>query len=313
MTGEEFENSLQALLEDRVSGSRHLALRAAGLLNDSLAMEDLPRAGLIKLLRNACRRLERAHTSLRSVVALCDDVMLIIDTGLPEERLRRTLTETLHRWGELYESRVLRQILSHVAPLMLQCNTIVSHSQSSTVFAVLAGLVERSPDLKVIQSVSAPNDEGKIMAAKLAELGIAVELIADAGLAEAAGRADTVLVGADVVCTEGVVNKLGTLPLALGARHFRTPIHAVFDTSKLLKPGEPVTIEEHDPTELAALNTEGIGIRNVYFEITPLALFDRLVTEDGAYEPAQMLHIIEGLAQPKAEEAEPDQAPPIGI
>lgn len=313
MTGEEFEGSLKSLLEDRLSGSRQVALNAAGLLGESLDIEGISRAELIKLLRNACRRLERAHPSLRSVVALCDDVMLIIDTGLPEERLRRTLAETLHRWGELYESRVLRQILSHVSPHLLQCNTIVSHSQSSTVFAVLAGLAERSPGLKVIQSISAPNDEGKIMAAKLAEAGVAVELIADAGLAEAVGRADAVLVGADVVCSEGVVNKLGTLSLALGARHFGKPLHALFDSSKLLKPGEPVTIEEQDPAELTALKADDISVRNVYFEITPLELFDRLVTEDGAYEPQQMLQVIEDLAGPKEEESKPEDAPPIGI
>jgi translation initiation factor 2B subunit (eIF-2B alpha/beta/delta family) len=294
---EAFEDKLHELLEDNRSGSRLIALRAAALMEEAAADPVFRRTELIKLLKDTCRSLERIHGSMRIVSALCDDVVLILDTAPPEEELRRKLAELFNRWNDLYRNRVMTRLLANALPLLRGCSSFISHSHSSTVLAVLGELAKESPGLKAIQTISAPNNEGLVMARLLAEAGIEVELIADAGLAGAIERADAALLGADVVGLDGVVNKIGTLGLTLAARQYGKPAFVAFDTGKLLQPGREVDIKERNPSELATPDHERIRVRNVYFERTPLELFTRFVTEEGDYDHEQIRMVIENLKE----------------
>ncbi|HUX06248.1 MAG TPA: hypothetical protein VMX35_02950 [Acidobacteriota bacterium] len=292
---EAFEDRLHELLEDNLSGSRLIAIRSAALMEEAAANPEFSRTALIKLLKDACRSLERIHGSMRVVTSLCDDVVLVLDTAPPEDKLRRKLEELFNRWNDLYRDRVERRLLSNAVPLLAECGVLVSHSHSSTVLMVLQGLAEKRPGLRVIQSISSPNNEGLLMAQMITEAGIEVELIADAGLLEAVSKAEAVVVGADVVGLDGVINKTGTYGLALAAQKFGKPIYAVFDTNKLLPPGKSVRIEERDPAELASPENERIRVRNVYFESTPLDLFTSFVTDEGVFDPDQMRMVIENI------------------
>ncbi len=292
---EAFENRLHELLEDNLSGSRLIAIRSAALMEEAAANTVFSRTALIKLLKDACRSLERIHGSMRVVTSLCDDVVLILDTAPPEEELRRKLEELFNRWNDLYRDRIGRRLLANALPLLENYRVLISHSHSSTVLAVLTELAQKKQDLRVIQSISSPNNEGLVMARMMADAGIDVDLIADTGLIEAVSKADAVVIGADVVGLDGVVNKSGTHGLALAAQRFGKPAYVVFDTNKLLPPGKAVQIGERDPAELANISHEKIRVRNVYFETTPLDLFTQFVTDEGVFDPEQITMVIENL------------------
>lgn len=292
---EEFERQLKKVLGDNQSGSRALALNVATLFEEAAKQKQLHGGKLRQLVRNACRRLVGTHSTMRALRALCDDVILILDTTRKDEDLSARLLRTLSSWDGLYTGRILMQIVSYAYPVLVSAKAIVSHSCSMTVLEVLSGLLKRNKDLEVVQTVSEPAREGLEMAASIAKKGAKVRLIADAGLATAAKIADVVIVGADSVGIEGVVNKLGTMALAAAARYFRTPIYSVFDSAKLVPPGTKTDIVEKNPLEVADISHDNIKVYNVYFDCTPLELFTGLITENGLYKPEEMRRFILGM------------------
>lgn len=65
---------------------------------------------------------------------------------------------------------------------------------------------------------------------------MAATLLDDAAARAAIADADLVLVGADMLMSRGLVNKVGTYPMALAAQH-GTPLYAVCGSEKFLPPG----------------------------------------------------------------------------
>ncbi len=84
---------------------------------------------------------------------------------------------------------------------------------------------------------------------------------------------DLVLVGADTITREYLVNKIGTRVIALLARESARPFYAVCDTTKFINADcwrRPVQ--------------DGVS---VLFEPTPLAHFTGIITEDGVFLPEE--------------------------
>ncbi len=142
--------------------------------------------------------------------------------------------------------------------------TVVTHSASATVERALDAIADRVEG--VLCGVSLPGGEGRPLARRLSRRGFAAEVIPDAALPGACGRADLALVGADAVTDQGVVNKAGTLGLALGAAEAGIGCYAIASTHKYL----PAWCL---PLELSP------------FEVTPLRLFDAVLSERGPRRP----------------------------
>lgn len=106
----------------------------------------------------------------------------------------------------------------------------------------------------------------------------------------ASGRVRAVVVGCDRVAKNGdTANKLGTLNLAVLARHFGVPFYVAMPRSSLdlaCPTGAHIPIEERDPKEVAALDAPiyASGVVNVWnpaFDVTPAALVTAWVSERG--------------------------------
>uniref|UniRef100_A0A383WBQ4 Nudix hydrolase domain-containing protein n=1 Tax=Tetradesmus obliquus TaxID=3088 RepID=A0A383WBQ4_TETOB len=99
------------------------------------------------------------------------------------------------------------------------------HSSSSS--------VSKGPGLSVIVCESRPLCEGVSMARRLAAAGLNVTLITDAQAGVFVEQADVVLLGADAVTPDGVVNKVGSRLLALAAKAAGVPVVAVTECLKV--------------------------------------------------------------------------------
>jgi translation initiation factor eIF-2B subunit delta len=282
---EEFDKRLRDLLEDNVSGSRIITARTASLFRSFISDSGNSRSEIINRLRTACRRLEKKHADLAAVRSFCDSVVLILDAAPPRDKLVDRLGRLLDEWNELHAERLGLQIASHVYPLVREARQILTHSHSSTVFNVFRHVSEKVSGLSVIQTVSWPVKEGVNMAKMLADLGVKVRLISDAGIATAVRECDLVLVGADSVSHEHVTNKQGTRGLALACRDADVPIYCLTDSTKLVGGNDEAEITRRNPDELAKLEHKKIVIENVYFDRTPLELFTGIVTEKGIFDP----------------------------
>jgi translation initiation factor eIF-2B subunit delta len=115
----------------------------------------------------------------------------------------------------------LRQHALHVAEsalaLISDGITIVTLSYSTTVHHALRHAQRAGRRFRVVCGESRPILEGRQTAAILAEYGIPTQLAIDAELPAHIAQAQLVLVGADMLSTQGLVNKVGTYGMALTA------------------------------------------------------------------------------------------------
>jgi translation initiation factor 2B subunit (eIF-2B alpha/beta/delta family) len=143
---------------------------------------------------------------------------------------------------------------------------------------------------EVVCSESRPMNEGVVLARALAECGVSVDLVVDAGLFGWLDRADSVLVGADAVMATGVVNKLGTRPLLEAARRLNVPTYVLADSTKWLPPrlGEFWRVRAESPTEITRLRHPDLTVDNRYFDVSPLSLLTGVIWDEGVGRPSSI-------------------------
>jgi methylthioribose-1-phosphate isomerase len=142
----------------------------------------------------------------------------------------------------------------------------------------------------------------RLTAHTLAEFGEHVTLITD-GMGAAAlapgstlGRIDALVTAADRVSLDGsVVNKVGTLGLAVAATAFEVPFYALVQAPDAGAPtASDIVVEERDPAEvlhtLGRRTASGIVTEAWYpaFDVTPPRFVTRIVTDRGAFEPGRV-------------------------
>ncbi len=83
------------------------------------------------------------------------------------------------------------------------------------------------------------------MAKELLKCGIKVDMITDAMAGIFVPKADAVIIGADVVLNNlNVINKTGSLALALLCKHYKKPYYVLAGKSKFVNKKRHETIEE---------------------------------------------------------------------
>lgn len=171
---------------------------------------------------------------------------------------------------------------TRAATLISDGDAVLTHSFSSTVLGALRRAAAQGKRVRVIVTESRPVNEGVALARELARVGIPARLIVDAAAASWVRESHLVLVGADAISPEGVVNKIGTAALALAARHSGVPVYAVATADKFVPSGYRLPPEPaRDPHEVLAGDLPGVTVANYYFEVTPLELLTGVITEAG--------------------------------
>jgi ribose 1,5-bisphosphate isomerase len=153
----------------------------------------------------------------------------------------------------------------------------VTHSASATVREALL----HTPPKRVLCTVSEPIGEGRAFADGLRSEGLDVELLDDADGPKAVRDATILLVGADTVFADGTLcNKIGTTALAASASLNEVPTVVAAEIVKLA------------PMEAAEAPDPGPAEREL-FELTPPELLTVIVTEEGAFAPAEIVHLVD--------------------
>jgi methylthioribose-1-phosphate isomerase len=125
----------------------------------------------------------------------------------------------------------------------------------------------------------------RLTAWELEALGIPHAVIADSAAAHlmSRGEVDCVVTGADRIAANGdAANKIGTYGLAVAAAHHGLPLYIVAPTSTIdlaTATGAEIPIEQRDATELGTR----FAASNPAFDVTPAALIDAIVTEEGVH------------------------------
>jgi translation initiation factor 2B subunit (eIF-2B alpha/beta/delta family) len=165
---------------------------------------------------------------------------------------------------------------------------IATLSHSGAVLAALRKLQADGREPHVVLAEGRPGNEGRAMAAALAESGIATLFVVDAALPLLLSQASELWLGADAVTEFGVLNKIGSYAAALAAREHGVPVHAIASRRKFLPAATPaLAIAEHAPAEVWDAPPALVRPRNFYYEIVPLTLLQGVVVEDDVIGPAE--------------------------
>lgn len=291
----EISRAVGEIERDREHGASWLARRSAEILASASepSREAWGRSASLHLqvIQIAARSLARIRPSMAVIantVAKVAEAAFTLPQDADETECEACLAE-IHRQAVAVAaswSSAAGAILEYARPLL--GSTLYTHSRSGTVeYAIMKLAEERGPDaVTVIASQSHPGDEGIGLATTLAESGLHVLLVADAACGFFIGDADAVIVGADTVTAmAGVVNKVGTLPLALAAHEKHVPVYVCCEALKIAASFASPTFEEMDAGELMPAPAPGVTVRNVYFDLTPYKLITKLITEEGVLTP----------------------------
>jgi methylthioribose-1-phosphate isomerase len=137
---------------------------------------------------------------------------------------------------------------------------------------------------------------------ELHKAGVEVTLICDnmAAVAMKNGWINACFVGCDRVAANGdAANKIGTLGVAILAKHYNIPFYVLGPTSTLdlnCKTGDDIEIELRDQQEIKSYLFERptaldeIKCYNPSFDVTDHSLITAIVTEKGIFRPPYDFH-----------------------
>jgi len=164
-----------------------------------------------------------------------------------------------------------------------------------TALGVVRAAWDQGKQIKVIATETRPKLQGaRLTAYELKRDGIPVTLITDSmvGYVMSKRLVNKVVVGADRVVRDAVINKIGTYNIAVLAHEHGIPFYvaAPVSTMDLSHSSGDVVIEERNPEEVTHLRSEriapkGIGVMNPAFDVTPTKYVSAIITETGVFSP----------------------------
>jgi len=191
------------------------------------------------------------------------------------------------------------------AELLADGDTVLTHCNAGglatsgigTALAVVYAAVEAGKRIRVLADETRPLFQGaRLTAWELSRAGIPVSVICDGAAPYLLGRENVraVIVGADRIAANGdFANKIGTLGVALGARHHGIPFYVAAPSSTLdlsTPSGDAIPIEEREAREVSApfgepVVPDGVRVMNPAFDVTPAALVTAFILEKGVVRP----------------------------
>lgn len=211
------------------------------------------------------------------------------------------LKEALAMYNEDIDTNLA--IGRHGAEIIEDGDTILTHCNAGalacvdygTALGVIRSAFHQGKDINVICDETRPRGQGaRLSVWEMQQENIPVKLIPDvaSGYLMSQYKINKVVIGADRIAKGGVVNKIGSLMVALAAKHFHVPFYVaaplstfdknafVFDTEIEQRDGDEVRY--YGGCRICPKETEVI---NPAFDIVPKELITGIITEKGIIDP----------------------------
>jgi methylthioribose-1-phosphate isomerase len=187
----------------------------------------------------------------------------------------------------------------HGATLICDGDTVLTHCNAGalatveygTALGVLRAAWEQQKKIKVVATETRPLLQGaRLTVYELQREGIPVTLITDnmVGCVMYKHLVNKVVVGADRIVQDAVINKIGTYSVALLAKQHGIPFYvaAPQSTFDFTRKSADVVIEERNPDEVTHVGMqriapEGVKVLNPAFDITPFEYVTAIICESG--------------------------------
>ncbi len=186
------------------------------------------------------------------------------------------------------------RLIEHGDTVLTHCNAgSLATVDYGTALGVIRAAWEDRKEIKVIATETRPFLQGaRLTTYELLRDGIPVTLITDnmVGYVMAKSLVDKVIVGADRVVKNAVINKIGTYTIAVLAHEHCIPFYvaAPKSTFDLNRFAEDVVVEERSTEEVVEFGgvqtaPRGVSAFNPAFDVTPLKYVTAIICEEGVF------------------------------
>jgi len=297
-----------AIKEMKLRGAPLIGVAAAyGLALTAFHSKAEKREDLMKELDVSAEVLRKTRPTAVNLFWAIDRVMKMAQETLgTKEALAEAVVAEAQRMAD-EDVMVNRKMGKYGSKLIEDGDVVLTHCNAGslatvdygTALGVVRGAIEEGKNVKVIACETRPRLQGaRLTCYELMRDGIPVTLIADTmvGYVMSKGLVDKVVVGADRIVRDAVLNKIGTYNVAVLAFEHGIPFYvaAPMSTMDQSSTSEDAIIEERSPNEVTNVRSEriapeGVKVLNPAFDITPLEYVDAVITEEGILTPEVIL------------------------
>jgi len=295
---ETLEDAWKAISTLAVRGAPAIGIAAAYALAQSMLSPEHASAGFSERLRANGDYLKSARPTAVNLAWAVDRLLDAFarsgDPACLEREARRIHAEDLQACAAI--GRHGAALIGEDRGVLTHCNAgSLAVSRLGTATAPMYLQHARGVSFRVYANETRPLYQGaRLTAWELAQAGIDVTLICDnmAATTMAGGAIDLAIVGTDRVAANGdVVNKIGTLNVAILCHHFGIPFYVACPASTFdaaTPTGADVTIEQRPAGEVRGEHAADVPVHNPAFDVTPAALVTGIITERGVFAPADL-------------------------
>jgi methylthioribose-1-phosphate isomerase len=294
------EEVASAIKEMKMRGAPLIGVAAAyGMALTAYRSKARRRTDLVRDLEESAETLRKTRPTAVNLFWATERVLnKVNETQGDVETLRQAVISEAHKMAD-EDVEVNHRIGEHGSKLIEDGDVILTHCNAGslatvdygTALAVVRAAWEEGKQIRIIADETRPKLQGaRLTTYELMRDGIPVTLITDnmAGYSMSKGLVNKVVVGADRIVRDAVINKIGTYTVAILAHEHRIPFYVAAPTSTfdLSRSAEAVIIEERNPNEVTHIRSlrttpEGVEVMNPAFDITPLRYVDAIICEDG--------------------------------
>jgi methylthioribose-1-phosphate isomerase len=300
----DYKAMASAIKEMKLRGAPLIGVAAAyGLALTAFHSKAETREQLLKELEKSAEVLRKTRPTAVNLFWAINRVMKKAQetTGSKDALAEAVVAEAQKMADEDVETN--RRMGKHGATLIEDGDVVLTHCNAGslatvdygTALGVIRGAIEAGKNVKVIACETRPRLQGaKLTCYELMRDSIPVTLISDTmvGYVMSQGMVDKVVVGADRIVRDAVLNKIGTYNVAVLAFEHGIPFYvaAPMSTMDPSRSSEDAVIEERSPQEVTNIGCEriapeGVRVLNPAFDITPLEYVDAVITEEGILVP----------------------------
>jgi len=226
------------------------------------------------------------------------------NTGTAKTVAKAVIEEACKMADEDVEAN--RKMGEHGSALLNDGDVILTHCNAGSLATVDYGTAlgvirvawEQGKKVSVIATETRPKLQGaRLTAYELQQDDIPVTLITDGmvGYVMQKRLVDGVIVGADRIVRDAVINKIGTFGVAVLAHEHDIPFYVAAPTSTfdLAHSASEVVIEERNPDEVTHFGAQkiapnGVEVLNPAFDITPMQYVTAIICETGVLSPKDL-------------------------
>ncbi|UCG45079.1 MAG: S-methyl-5-thioribose-1-phosphate isomerase [Candidatus Bathyarchaeota archaeon] len=297
-----------AIQEMKVRGAPLIGVAAAyGLALTAYHSKAKTRAALMRQMETSAKTLKGTRPTAVNLFWAIDRVLSKARGTIGSAKTVARVVVDEARGMADEDVEINRKIGANGSKLICDGDVLLTHCNAGslatvdygTALGVIRTAWEAGRKIRVIATETRPRLQGaRLTAYELKRDGIPVTLITDnmVGYAMSQRLINKVVVGADRIVRDAVVNKIGTYTIAVLAHEHGIPFYVAAPTSTfdLAQASQDVVIEERSRDEVSYIGSERVtpaevDVLNPAFDITPMKYVSAIICETGVLSPAEFL------------------------